>query len=143
MRLSAAFRRNRLGILVAGDIIAFVAWAALGLAGHQLTRNWLFNLVRVVAPFVIGWLAVAPFTGAYRAALSRRPRAFLTRSALTWLGGISLGLLLRATLFRSGFGPIFALVTFAVTGVLVLGWRALYTKVLSSELGCLNSELKT
>ena len=126
MKLPVAFRSNRLGILVAGDVIAFVAWAVLGLASHRMAGDWLFNVVRVVAPFLIGWFAVAPFTGAYHRQLVRQPGAFLLRSALTWLLGVSLGLLLRATLFGSGFVPAFALVTFGVTGLLVLGWRGLY-----------------
>ena len=126
MKLPVAFRSSRIGILVAGDVIAFVAWAVLGLASHRMAGDWLFNVVRVVAPFLIGWFVVAPFTGAYHVTPAQQPGAFLLRSALAWLLGVSLALLLRATLFGSGFVPVFALVTFGVTGLLVLGWRVVY-----------------
>src|SRR5215210_887913 len=126
MKITSAVRQSSVGVLAAGDVMAFLLWVSLGLARHQVSSNWLFNVVRVVAPFLIGWFVVAPFTGAYRAAILHGWSAFLLRSTLTWLLGVTVGLLLRATLFGSGFIPAFAVVTFVVTGILVLGWRAVF-----------------
>jgi hypothetical protein len=115
-----------LAILVAGDITALVLWVVAGLASHDMNDNWLQNVVRISAPFLIGWLAAAPFARAYDLRLRRQPLAFMGRSALGWLLAISIGLFLRATLFGSGFVPIFAAVTVAVTGLFILGWRVAF-----------------
>ena len=106
-----------------------VLWVIVGLGSHNMTSNWLFNVVRVVAPFLLGWFAVAPFVGAYR--ISGNRRSFLLRSALAWLVGTALGLLLRATLFGEGFVPSFAAVTVVVTGIFVMGWRTAFALLLN------------
>ncbi|CAA9294263.1 MAG: hypothetical protein AVDCRST_MAG26-4335 [uncultured Chloroflexia bacterium] len=126
MKALPSFRENTLAILIAGDVVAFLGWVVAGLSSHRMGTNIVANLARVVAPFLIGWFVVAPFTGAYRRDLLRNPRAFLGRSALAWLLGVGLGLALRARPFGSGFVPAFAAVTYAVTGVFVLGWRAAF-----------------
>ena len=130
MKHTDAVQRSSLGILVAGDMIAWLAWIVAGLASHAMYENWLLNLVRVGAPFLIAWLVAGPAVGAYRQIAYQARGVFLARSALAWLLATSLGLLLRATLFREGFVPIFALVTFAVTALFVLGWRAVYAWVI-------------
>ncbi len=126
MKVIPSIRANTLAVLVAGDILAFLAWVLAGLSSHRMGTNIVANVARVVAPFLIGWFVVAPFTGAYRRDLLRSPRAFLGRSALAWLLGVGLGLALRARPFGSGFVPAFAAVTYVVTGVFVLGWRAAF-----------------
>ncbi len=126
MKVAPSFRENTLALLVVGDILAFLAWVVAGLSSHRMGTNVVANLVRVVAPFLIGWFVVAPFAGAYRRDLLQRPRAFLGRSALAWLLGVGLGLALRARPFGSGFVPAFAAVTYVVTGVFVLGWRGVF-----------------
>ncbi len=118
--------RRFTGILIAGDVIAMVLWVALGLASHRMSDNWFQNVVRIVAPFLIGWVVVAPFTRVYDLGALRRPFTFMRRSATCWFLATILGLALRATLFGSGFVPVFAAVTLVVTAVLVLGWRAVF-----------------
>ncbi len=113
-------------ILIAGDVVAMLLWVALGLASHRMSDNWLQNVVRIVAPFLIGWAVVAPFTRAYDLGALRRPFTFMRRSATCWFLATMLGLVHRATLFGSGFVPVFAAVTLVVTAVLVLGWRAAF-----------------
>ena len=130
MKAISSHRQKFLPLLIAGDVGAFLLWVVAGLATHQLDSNWLFNVVRVAAPFLIGWFAVAPFTGAYNLHGASRV-VFLCRSLLTWLAGTCLGLLLRATLFHNGFVPIFAAVTLVVTALLVLGWRTAFAFLLN------------
>ena len=126
MKLTDSAQRSALGILVAGDVIAWLAWIVVGLASHSMYESWLLNLSRVAAPFLIAWFVIAPVVGAYRQVSRQSRRRLLARSALAWLLATSLGLLLRRTLFGEGFVPIFALVTFTVTALFVLGWRALF-----------------
>jgi hypothetical protein len=48
------------------------------------------------------------------------------RSILAWLIAVGVGLFLRATVFGSGFVPIFAAVTAGVTALFLLGWRTAF-----------------
>jgi hypothetical protein len=130
MKAVSSYRQKSLPFLITGDVAAWLLWVITGLATHQMSSNWLFNVVRVVAPFLIGWFAVAPFTGGYNLATTGRA-VFLRRSVLTWIGGVCLGLLLRATLFHNGFVPIFAMVTLIVTALFVLGWRTTFAFLLN------------
>lgn len=126
MQLSTSSRTRDHQVLAAGDVLALLVWVVAGLASHQMWSHWLLNVLRVAAPFVIGWFGVTPITGAYQLPEIDSRTAFMRRSALTWLLGTAVGLVLRATVFRSGFVLTFALVTLIVTGVLVLGWRATF-----------------
>jgi hypothetical protein len=126
MRQLESERRQRQIVLGAGDAIAMLGFVIAGFASHSMYNNWLFNLVRVGAPFLIGWFAVEPLTGAYRLPEPGRRADFMRRSALNWLLGVAVGLFLRATVFRDSFVPTFALVTLGVTGVFMLGWRAIF-----------------
>src|SRR5687768_11728322 len=101
-------------LLAAGDAIAMIAFGIVRFASHGMFSNWLFHVTRVGAPFLIGWFAAEPLTGAYRLPEPGRPRAFMARSALNWLLSMAIGLFLRATVFREGFVPTFALVTLGV-----------------------------
>lgn len=125
MRLSSRpAARGSLGVLLVGDLVALVAVVLLGFNTHNIGENVVLNLLRVLAPFVIGWVAVAALVGAYRPSGGRV--AFLGRSALGWLLGIGLALVLRNTVFGSTFAPVFAAVAYAVNGLFLLGWRAVY-----------------
>ena len=127
MKSIAVVPRRLLVVLLAGDIVAWVLWVVAGLRTHQMSADWLQNVARIVAPFLIGWFAAAPFTRAYDLRSLQRPALFLGRSASCWLLALGIGLLLRATVFGDGFVPIFAAVTAAVTGLLVIGWRAAFS----------------
>ena len=126
MKSSAFDHRRSLPVLIVGDVVALLLFVVVGLASHRMNTSWLFNLLRIGTPFLIGWFAVAPLTGAYTLPAKDGARDFLRRSALNWLLGVGLGLALRATLFREGFVPTFATITTLVTGVFVMGWRGLF-----------------
>ncbi|GAC1355000.1 MAG: DUF3054 domain-containing protein [Herpetosiphon sp.] len=117
--------RQRLPLLVAGDILAILLFVVIGLASHREQSSYLYNLTRVAAPFLIGWFAVAPWTKAYELPVPNRA-TWLQRSAVTWLLGIVLGLLLRALVFRNGFVVVFAVISLVTTGILLLGWRTVF-----------------
>jgi undecaprenyl pyrophosphate phosphatase UppP len=126
-------------VLAAGDAIALLLWVVAGLASHQMWGSWLFNLLRVAAPFLIGWFAVAPFTGAYRLPRPDERGQFMRRSALTWLIATAVGLALRSTIFRSTFFLTFALITLLITGIFVLGWRATFAWLIYPSLQSRNA----
>ena len=123
MRLSHSIRQQARSILVVGDILSLVLWVVVGLESHEMTSNVIMDVVRVSAPFVIGWFAASYWTGAYR--IDEGRARFMGRTALTWIAAVAIGLLLRATIFGNGFVPTFALVTLVVTGVFTVGWRVI------------------
>ncbi len=119
-----------LPVLVAGDVLAVLLFVVVGRASHHEDGSWLFNLARIGSPFLLGWFAVAPFTGAYQLPFPRRA-LWLRRSALTWLLGICFGLVLRRFLFRDLVPPTFAVITLIFTGIFLLGWRTVFAMVLT------------
>src|SRR5215469_9749194 len=52
----------RTGLLVLGDALSFVAFAALGTHSHQRADN----IFWVAFPFAAGWFLASPFLGAFR-----------------------------------------------------------------------------
>jgi hypothetical protein len=54
---------------VIGDALALLIFAALGRASHGEAAGLtaLTQVAETAAPFIIGWFAVAPLFGAYRA----------------------------------------------------------------------------
>ena len=126
MRLTQTRTRANLPVLLSGDVLALLAFVLVGLSSHQMTSNVAANLMRIAAPLLIGWFAVAPLIGAYRLPGPGTRGAFLLRSVLAWPLGIGVGLLLRNTVFGSPFSPVFAIITLGFTGLFLLGWRALF-----------------
>jgi hypothetical protein len=126
MRAATRSNQSIVRLLVVGDVLALVLWVIVGRLSHNQTTGWLSNIVRIAAPFLIGWAVATLFVGPYDLGLLRRPLAFMGRSVLGWLIAVGIGLLLRATLFGDGFVPVFAAVTLGVTGVFLLGWRGVF-----------------
>ncbi len=126
-RLLGSTARTSRTVLVLGDVLALIAFAVVGVRNHDLGGGLLLNLVRISAPFLIGWFIAALAVGAYRVARDGGRGAFMLRSTLAWfLGVVVLGLLLRNTVFGEDFSQVFAIVTAVSTGLFLLGWRAIY-----------------
>lgn len=117
-------------LLAAGDVAAIVAFAALGVRSHASSGGLLY-ILETAAPFVVSWLAIAPFVGAYRGELLTNPRALVGRTLLAWAVALFPGIALRALIRQSAFPALsFAATTFLIIGVLLLGWRLLFALVL-------------
>lgn len=135
-------------VLLAGDSAAFLLFAAIGRRSHGeaagLAAAW--EVFQTAAPFLLGWLLVAPWTRAYRVAdyepgqpaapvapalpqqegSHQRWPAFAGWLALVWLLAWPVGLGLRALFLQRGIPLSFALVTFISNLVLLVGWRSLF-----------------
>lgn len=61
------------------------------------------QIIETAAPFMIGWFAIAPLVGAYRAEQTATPRSMLGRTALAWLIAWPIGLGLRALIRRDWY----------------------------------------
>jgi hypothetical protein len=111
--------------LLAGDIVSFMLFAAIGRGSHGEATGLaaLGEVAGTAAPFLLGWLAVAPFAGALDAKLLAQPRRLLRRTLLAWLLAWPLGLLLRALFLQRAIPGSFAIVVGITNSVLLLGWR--------------------
>lgn len=111
--------------LALGDLISFLVIAALGRASHNMALPVL-AVLQTAAPFLLGWLIVAPFLGAYRADLVARPGRMAARTLGVWAVACALGLVLRSWWLQRDIVVAFALVTLATNAVSLVGWRTLY-----------------
>jgi hypothetical protein len=119
---------GRLALLVAGDALAFLAFAAIGRASHSEAAgiDALAQIAYTAAPFAAGWFLAAPWAGAFRATLYGRPQALAARTALAWLIACPIGLVLRALLLQREIPLSFAVVTFLSVLAIMLVWRTLF-----------------
>lgn len=122
---------TRLATLMAGDIIALLVFAAIGRRSHGEATGLaaLAALASTAAPFIGGWLATAPWFGAYRRSATTGIGPMLRTTALAWAAALVVGSLLRALLIGRFSPPSFYLVTFIAALVLLGGWRVVFALV--------------
>jgi hypothetical protein len=125
-------------VLVVGDIITIIVFAIIGRSSHGEAAGpaAMLDVLGTAAPFLLGWLLVAPWLGAYRIEsgseqpLGRYP-VFLRRTVLAWVAAWLPSLMLRAFFLQRGIPFSFAIVTFLTNLVLLGGWRSLLFAVLA------------
>ena len=122
-------------LLLFGDFLVITALVAWGLTTHYvdpITRP--LYLGRTVAPFLVGWLVMAPLAGAFSAdALSSLTRMVIAASA-GWVGAALVGVALRATpLHPGGADPVFVLVMVGFGLLVVIPWRVAVVVVAGSR----------
>jgi hypothetical protein len=127
-RVSAAPDLRRAGLLAAGDLVAFLVFAGIGRASHGEATGLdaILQVVETAAPFAVGWLLVAPFAGAFRAEVIRRPQSMLARTALAWLVAEPIGVVLWSLLRERPIQATFVIITFLTNLVILLGWRGAF-----------------
>lgn len=110
-----------------GDGLVWLAFTLGGMRFHNVTGSLVGEALRIGAPFLVGYFVSAWLLGALTPTNSGRQ--FGRSSALAWLVGTGLGVLLRMVV--EGRTPVgaFVAVTFAFSGVLLLGWRLLYWRL--------------
>lgn len=121
--------------LAVGDAAAVLAFFVAGEIQHNADPfgNPAFVLTGA-APFLLGWAVVAFFGGLYTRDAVASPRRAVSWAVPAWIVATLLGHALRSTaVFRGGTALSFVLVTMAIGGVLLVGWRILVA-VLASRL---------
>ena len=120
-------------VLLIGDILALLFFVAEGQREHETLDplNPLFGILLTALYYAPVWALVAWVLGAYpRDRLSTR--RLLMRSLNAWLVAAPLATLVRAyALNRAVIPTLFLAVSLAVGGALLLGWRALFTWLMS------------
>jgi hypothetical protein len=118
-------------ILLAGDALIFVFFAVAGRATHEmgLGASPLVTVLAIAAPFAVSWFILAWVLEAFRPDTFRQPRRMLFTTAFAWLSGGSIGLVARTMILQRPLLPTFAAVVLGINGVLLLGWRFVYSLV--------------
>ncbi len=141
-RVSAAepaqqFLNNKNGVLrtvvlVLGDIVVFLVFAAIGRRSHgeEAGLSAVFQVVTTAVPFLVGWFLVAPFVGAFRRDIQADPLKMARRTALSWLAAWPVAMLLRGLLVDHAIPPwTFWLVAFLSNTVFLQIWRLPYALI--------------
>ena len=113
-------------MLVIGDLICFLIFAALGRNTHGEASGFaaIPQIILTALPFVAGWFLVSPFVGAFRHKILSQPRAMVIRTAVAWLIAWPVAMLLRGIFVDHGIPPLsFALVVLLFNMLLLLIWR--------------------
>jgi hypothetical protein len=107
-------------VLAAGDAVAIVLFAVIGLANHDEGIT-LAGIVRNAGPVLIAFAVVAPFAKTYA-------RPGLRSLLVTWAIAVPLGVVIRAVALdrpADGSQVTFGIVTMIATLVLLLAWRGI------------------
>jgi DUF3054 family protein len=117
-------------MLVIGDLMCFLVFAALGLNTHREEASGFAAIPQIIftaLPFAAGWFLVSPFVGAFRSKILAQPRAMVMRTVLAWLLSWPVAMLLRRIFVNDDISPrsfaIFAIVVLLFNTVLLLVWR--------------------
>jgi hypothetical protein len=113
-------------MLVIGDLICFLIFAALGRNTHGEASGLaaIPQIIITALPFAAGWFLVSPFVGAFRHKILTQPRAMVMRTALAWLLAWPFAMFLRGIFVDHGKPPLsFAIVVLLFNMLLLLIWR--------------------
>ena len=119
-------------ILLAGDLIAVVAFVAVGQEDHGLVNeaNPVLGVLLTAGEFGMPWLIAGLLLGAFPRGDKLTVRSLLARSLNTWLVAAPIGILIRSyVLGRAVITTAFLVAALGFGGVFVLGWRALFALV--------------
>ncbi|MBI4884470.1 MAG: DUF3054 domain-containing protein [Actinobacteria bacterium] len=111
--------RKDLAIAATLDVVAILAFVAIGRRSHHEEGAVVGGILRVAAPFLIG------LTVGWIVAKAWKAPSDATTGMIIWPVTVVVGMLLRRFLFDDGTALPFIIVASAFTGVLLVGWRAL------------------
>ncbi len=117
---------QRIILLVIGDALVFLIFAAIGRRSHNeaVGLSAFLETTLTAIPFAAGWFIVSPFIGAFRRGLEMHPRAMVQRTLLAWLAAWPVCMVLRGIFVDHGIPPLtFAIITLIANTVLLLVWR--------------------
>jgi hypothetical protein len=125
--LTKSFSNSHRLVLIAGDLIVFFLFAAIGRRAHSM-GSALDDVTGTALPFILGWFIVAPFTGAFKPAATDGVGNAAKTAALTWLVAFPLGHLIRTPIVGRWAHISFAIVAGIFTFIVLIGWRTVYAR---------------
>jgi MFS-type transporter involved in bile tolerance (Atg22 family) len=109
------------------DAALVLLFVALGRTSHD-EGNVVSGTLAVAAPFLIalalGWVLARAW---------RQPLALRT-GIVVWISTVVAGMVLRRTVFDRGTALAFVIVATLFTGLFLVGWRAVASRVVASRL---------
>lgn len=113
--------------LVFGDTLALFAFATIGRNSHNEGVDVL-GIISTAAPFVLSWLAMSPFLGAYTRKATASQTQLASGLLLSWAVSMPVALAVRGAL-KGAVPPVpFIGVSMVATFALLYLWRTLYIK---------------
>ena len=111
-------------VVVVGDIAVFLAFVILGKAEHEITLGQ--ALFHTALPFGFVWVVSSPWLGGYKASTLYNLSTMAWKIPLIWLLCGLVALVGRALLTNQPLILTFVVVSIAVQGVLLIGWRGVF-----------------
>ncbi len=116
-----------MAIAAGADVIAVLVFVAIGRRNHDESGT-ITGLLTTLWPFLagaaVGWAIAFAFTRATGFA----PARLLPVGVIVWVSTVVVGMVLRAV-SGQGTAIAFCIVASIATGVLLLGWRAVYALI--------------
>ncbi|MDP9180252.1 MAG: DUF3054 domain-containing protein [Chloroflexota bacterium] len=120
-------------LLALGDLAAFAAFGAIGMASHgdPFTAK---SVARAIVLFPAAWFLIAPWFGAFsQSAVADQgwgPHPLgLVRVALVWLPAGVIALVARAAIFDRALFNAFFVVALVGYGLFLVAWRTAYSRI--------------
>jgi hypothetical protein len=112
-------------VLAVGDVLALLAFSFVGRGNHDEGLD-IFGITSTAAPFVLSWLAITPFLGAYSSESTASKGGVPGKLLPGWIVAVPLALALRGAL--KGYIPptAFIIVSMVSTLGFISAWRVLY-----------------
>jgi len=126
---------GRVGVLIAGDALSFLLFAALGLYQHdQGSASGILASVGLVIstafPFAAGWFLVSPFLHAFQRSNTSGVGSMLRQTEVAWLCSWPVALVLRWFFSTDHRIPLaFALVILIANAIFLGVWRSIFALV--------------
>ncbi|MCE9622700.1 MAG: DUF3054 domain-containing protein [Actinomycetia bacterium] len=117
--MSESVSPKRVALAATLDVVAVVAFVVIGRRNHH-EGEAVAGVVRVATPFLIGLAVGWVVARAWKAPTST------TTGMVIWPSTVVVGMLLRHFAFNDGTALAFIIVATIFTGLLLVGWRALY-----------------
>lgn len=116
-------------ITLIGDVVVYLLATVLGFISHAGESEPSLNrMAATFVPFLIAWIIVAPWLGAYDPGKFKDLK-FLWRPVLACLYAAPIGAFGRSLWLGSPAFPMFVLVMAGVTAGLMLLWRWLHSRL--------------
>jgi hypothetical protein len=120
---------GRIILLVIGDGIVFLIFAAVGRRSHgeAASISSFLQVVGTAAPFALGWFMISPIVGAYRRHKTTGVGKMAQWTALSWLAAWPVALLFRGIVVDRAVPPWTFMLISLISNMLFLEvWRTLF-----------------
>lgn len=120
---------GRIILLVIGDGIVFLIFAAVGRRSHgeAASISSFLQVVGTAAPFALGWFMISPIVGAYHRRQTTGVRKMAQWTALSWLAAWPVALLFRGVAVDHAVPPRTFMLISLISNMLFLEiWRTLF-----------------